>query len=384
MSLGDRRAVQRRHVLQVLAVVVVVVGIEACGSAATQHTAGATRAAQTATTTPSPSASTTFDVTRFGATGDGKSDNTTAFANAIAAAQAAGAGATVSVPPGQFLFSGPARVEPASVLITGVSPITLQGSGRDKTFLIEAVKGKGLLSVFPDGTTVSDMTLDTQTHDGGAALFVRANHTSLLRTRVLGGPDHFAIFYAGPAGAVHGSPTYNVGNVVDDLILDELVCSDGFSWSFQENSSISNVTHTGSRLALYVDADTTVTNYQYTPGPQPCDARNGFWLTPPGNNITIVNFVSSGEGGKVAVTGAGQVSQWVADNVTIRGMTLTGRGYQIAIGDVRNLLLEDCNLGSNAIVVQAQTVAQGSIVRCTYSQLLRQSPAHATIALSTG
>ncbi len=121
--------------------------------------------------------------------------------------------------------------------------------------------------------------------------------------------------------------------------LNELDCNDGFSWSFQQNSSITNVTHTGSRLALYVDQSTTVTDYRYTPGAQQCGARNGFWLTPPANNITIMGFTSSGEGGKVGIIGPAGVGK-VARNVTIQGLTMTASGYTLTIGDVSNLLAD--------------------------------------------
>ena len=195
-------------------------------------------------------------MTAYGANGNGFSDNTAAFASAIIAAQSRGGG-IVFIPSGRYIFSGERAPNPASILIQGAVPITLQGAGRDATSLIEAVPDKGLLSVFSDHTVIADLTLDTQTNGGGAAIFLRADHTSLLHTRVLGGPRHFAIYYAGPATATHAVPTYNVGNVVDDLVLNDLVCDDGFSWSFQEDSRISNVVHTGSRLALYVDMTTT-------------------------------------------------------------------------------------------------------------------------------
>lgn len=348
--------------------------VSACGS--TSVSSNSPTASPSATQISGP----TFDVTAYGANGNGFADNTAAFARAITAAQSRGGG-IVFIPPGRYVFSGEKAPNPASILIKGAVAITLQGAGRDATSLIEAIPDRGLLSVFSDHTVVADLTLDTQTNGGGAAIFLRANHTSLLRTRVLGGPHHFAIYYAGPATATHAVPTYNVGNTVDDLVLNDLVCDDGFSWSFQEDSSISNVVHTGSRLALYVDVSTTVTNYQYTPGQQQCAARNGFWLTPPANDITIVNFVSSGEGGKIGVTGPGDLGR-VANNVTIRGLTLTGTGDQVAIGNVQNLVLDDCRLGDNPIVVVAQQIAQGVLSNCSYSQLVRRAAPGALVTLT--
>jgi hypothetical protein len=349
--------------------------VAACGSASPVPTPRPT-APQT-----SPTASgQTFNVTAYGARGDNRSDNTKAFADAIQAAETSGGG-VVYVPAGKYIFSASKTGTGGSIVIVGTAPITLQGAGRDQTWLIEAKANKGLLGVHIDHSVVEDLTLDTQTNSGGAALFVQANDTSLLRTRVLGGPNHFAIYYAGPKGAKPLTPLYNTGNAVNDLILNELDCNDGFSWSFQQNSSITNVTHTGSRLALYVDQSTTVTSYHYTPGAQQCGARNGFWLTPPADNITIVGFTSSGEGGKVGIIGAKGVGK-VAKNVTIQGLTMTASGYTFTIGDVTNLLLSGCNLGTNNIVINAQAVAQGTVSHCTFGQLLRSGAATAKVTLS--
>ena len=49
-------------------------------------------------------------------------------------------------------------------MIDGTAPITLQGAGRDQTWLIEAKANKGLLGVHIDHTVVEDLTLDTQTN----------------------------------------------------------------------------------------------------------------------------------------------------------------------------------------------------------------------------
>jgi Pectate lyase superfamily protein len=334
---------------------------------------------------PTPQASATprgpvFDVTRFGARGDGSSDNTAAFAQAIASAQTAGGG-TVYVPPGRYLFSTRRTPYPGSVAIEGTVAVTLQGAGRDATTLIQASSDKNLVNVRVDGSVVEDITLDAQTHNGAAAIVVVANHTSLLRARVLGGDKHFAIYYAGPPGASADSPSYNVGNRVNDLDLNDLDCNDGFSWSFQEQSTISDVTHTGSRLALYLDATTTVSDYRYTPGPQQCGARNAVWLTPPAHDITIENFVSAGEGGKIGVISPQHAGR-VATNVTIHGLTMTAPGYQLTIGDVRNLVLDGCDLHGDSIVVVAQVVAQGDVSHCTYGQLLRRSAPGAQVSIA--
>jgi hypothetical protein len=341
---------------------------------------GACGSSSVATTSGAPSSGSRFNVASYGARGDGASDNTRAFATAIAAAEQAGGG-TVFVPAGHYAFSATKTGDPASVVLMGPAPITLEGAGRDSTYLVESHPGKGLLGVQTNGSVVESLTLDTQTHGGGVAIFVRANNTRLLDSRVLGGSRTFALYYAGPKGAKPLAPTYNTGNSVDGLELNELDCNDGFSWSFQENSTINNITHTGSRLALYIDKNTTVSNYRYTTGSQECGARNGFWITPPSVGITITNFTSNGEGGKIGVIGPNGVGK-VAVDVTINGLTMTGTGSTVTIGDVKNLLLENCNLGANDIVIAAQAIAQGSIRQCTYADLTRVSAPDADVAIS--
>jgi hypothetical protein len=322
--------------------------LAACGSPPASSRSSTPRASSTPH-------GTAFDVTAYGARGDGTSDNTMAFAGAISAAQSAGGG-TVYVPAGKYLFSTRHTPYPGSVAIEGTVPITLQGAGRDLTTLIQGSADKNLVNVRVDGTVVEDITLDAQTHEGAAAIVVVANHTTLEHTRVLGGSHHFAIYYAGPQGASPGAPVYNVGNT-------------------------GNVTHRGSRLALYIDRSTTVSGYRYTPGPQPCGARNGFWLTPPSADITINDFVSSGEGGKIGVISPQHAGR-VATNITIRGLTMTRPGYQLTIGDVRNLVLQDCNLGADSIVVATQLVAQGTVSGCTFAQLVRHNAPAAQVSIT--
>lgn len=345
-----------------------VVVLSSCGSSPNSTSSAGPSGSARPSSPIAPPSGQEFDVTAYGAHGDGQTDNTQAFSHAIAAAQTAGGG-TVYVPAGQYVFSQPKTPNPASISVEGSVPVTLMGAGRDSTSLIEAKTGKSLLGVHVDGSTVEGLTLDTKSNNGGVAIFVQANHTNLMHARVLGGSQHFAIYYAGPKGAKPLAPRYNVGNSVNDLDLNELDCNDGFSWSFQQDSTITDVTHTGSRLALYVDVTTTVTNYRYTPGSQQCGARNGFWLTPPAEKITITGFTSSGEGGKVGLIAARGVGK-VAKDVTITGEVMTGSGYNLTIGDVTNLVLQNCNLGSNNILVKAFAVAQGTVSHCTLGQIV--------------
>jgi hypothetical protein len=299
-----------------------------------------------------------FDVTNYGAAGNGTGDNTAAFQAAIAAAQVAGSGSIVSVPAGTYTFS---TGSPASIQIDGTVPITLQGAGRDTTTLQELTGKKDLLSMKCDGTVVQDLTLDTQTFNGGHGLGDGANNTTVQRVRVLGGTRAFAIYYPGPPGATPNNNMHSTGNVVDDLILNDNFTGDGWSFSFQSNASISNVQHTGSRITLYADTSTMVTNYNYTPGTH--GATAGFIVSTPSSNLTITNFVTSGQGGQLKT--APDLAR-VNQNITINGEVMTGGPtFRLLIGDVQGLLVENSTLDN--ITIDPKIIAEGTVTSSTYT-----------------
>jgi Pectate lyase superfamily protein/IPT/TIG domain len=284
-----------------------------------------------------------FDVTTYGAVGDGTGDNTAAFKAAITAAQAAGSGSIVSIPAGTYVFT---TGSPASVQIDGNVSITFAGAGRDTTKLIETTPNRDLVSIKCDHTVIQDLTLDTQTYNGGHPLGDGANYTTVQRMQILDGSNTFGIYFPGPPGA-----------------RDDKYTGDGFSFSFQYGGSISNIWHTGSHITLYVDNQTTVANYYYTPGTQGRTA--GFILSTPCFNITITNFRSSGEGGwiRTAPTPA-RVNQ----NITIDGEIMTGGSSMVLkIGDVQGLLVENSTL--LGIVVDPTIIAQGTVTSSTYTSV---------------
>ncbi len=312
------------------------------------------------------------DVTDYGAHGDAAGDNTASFQAAIAAAQAAGAGSIVWVPSGTYWL---ATGTPASIQIGGSVPIVFAGAGRDSTTLVETTVRKDLLSARSDGTTIQDITLDTQTFDGGHGLGVGGNNTLVQRIRVLGGTQTFAVYYPGPPSAHPGNGLHSEGNVVNDLILNDWYTGDGWSFSFQDNASISNVQHTGSRITLYADTNTTVTDYNYTPGTH--GATAGFVMSTPCDNLTITNFTTSGEGGQIKTApGPGRVNQ----NITINNEQMTGGPtFRLLIGDVQNLLVENSSL--DAIIISPRIIAQGTVQNSTYTSVTHRPQGGATDAI---
>jgi hypothetical protein len=297
--------------------------------------------------------------------GNKTGDNTPAFAAAISAAQSAGGG-IVAVPAGTYDF---ATGSPTSIQIDGTVPIALAGAGRGNTELVELTRRKDLLSISCDGSIVQDLSFDTETHSGGHGIGVRANDTTVQRVAVTSGTLAFGFYYAGPPDAQPGNGLYNTGNVVNDVTLDDHIKSDGFSFSFQKDATISNVVHTGSRLSLYADTDVTVTNYQYTPGGNGANA--GWVISSPCDHITIDNFVSSGEGGQIR--NAPNESR-MNSYITIDDEQMTGGSSErLLIGDVTNLVVENSAL--QQLEFSPNLTTQGVVSATTYSKLVKK-PQH--------
>ena len=294
----------------------------------------------------------TYLVTQFGATTVSQ-NNRSAFQAAFDEA-AIRPGGIVYVPPGTWKIAGHLQL-PA---------ITLEGAGKLKSAIVETVPAADLLSTSKNGTVVEDLTLNTQTYDGGHAFGTIASYTKLQQVDVLRGnqPGHCAFYYAGPSGASRTNLIYSQGNVVNDVYINDQICDDGFSWSFKKNGTISNATQVGSRLALYLDNTDTVTNYYYTPGSQKCDAHQGFGITPPSENISITNFQTDGNGGKISSDSIAYSS-----NIHITGLRfLSTSGFNMQVGGVRGLTITDSNYGSgNSLVFDASVRADPVILSNT-------------------
>jgi hypothetical protein len=180
----------------------------------------------------------------------------------------------------------------------------------------------------------------------------------------------------GPPGAHPGDGLYDQGNVLNDIILNDEVKSDGFSFSFQKNAAISNVVHTGSRISLYADSGVTITNYQYTPGSYGANA--GWVISTPCDHITINNFVSSGQGGQIR--NAPDMTR-VNSYITINGEKMTGpSSSRLLIGDVENLLVENSSL--EGIVISPKFIAQGTVETSTYTSVTKRPAKGATVDIN--
>lgn len=292
------------------------------------------------------------NVTAYGAVGNGRTDSTNAIAKAASVAGARGG--TLYFPPGHYLVGGSGLG--SGVEIRGGHPLTIAGAGSSRVTLTNTNAAGGLLSIRVDHTVVQGLTLDAQSSNTRQALGVVANNVTVQFCRILGGRQFFAIYYAGPAGATPSAPTYNSGNRLLNDYVSDLVANDGISWSFQENSLIENLVHTGSRLALYVDKYVTVQNEVYHPGPQG-GGTAGFWISAPSDHITINNFTSYGMGGIISDNGVS-----VSSNITIANERLMVPGNTLRVDAARGLTIRGCNFGNAGTVLFTGSMATTAVV----------------------
>ena len=315
-----------------------------------------------------------YNVNDYGAYPNG-SDATPGFRRALAAAQANPDGATVMIPAGVYSFTS--RVAPAFAASIQVHrlgrPITVQGPAvphgeRPQVTLVQCVPGQALMSVHTSSTVVQNIGFDCQTNQGGSCFGVGStlvkgqpqggNDTTLLNCTALGssGGKAFTLYYPGPPGANQNAPIYNYGNKVIACTVHDDIADDGFSFSFQSGASVHDITHFGSRLALFMCADSEITDYDYSMNLYCNDQRspqgyvtNGFWITPPSTGITITNFKTSGQGGIIS----GPIQERVSIDVTLNNHQFTNKDetklYGLEIGNVDGLVINGGSFASNFI-----------------------------------
>lgn len=324
---------------------------------------------------PTPVSSPVFNVTSYGAKGNGTTNSSPAIISAIAAAQAHGG--EVYIPAGKFLIMN-------KILIPAGTGITISGAGRSETTLMAGAPGQTIFTVQAGHTTIENATLDAQITGGNPAVLTGASYVWLLHLEVLGAPGgSWPIRFAGGKGtASPAHPTYATGNVVDDVILYDTAPerNDGLGFAFQSNAVIANLVHNGSRIGLYVDKDVTIFNDNYTPNSIGNGGEKGYVITTPSSNIVISHFTSSGWGGKINPVPTANPRDGNT-NITICYEEMTGASSNLfSIGDVTGLSISNSHFGT--IQVQPTQKAQGTFTNSTYASLQEEKKSSgATISL---
>jgi hypothetical protein len=292
-------------------------------------------------------------VTAYGAVGDGRTDSGPAVRQALTVADAVGG--TLYFPTGHYLLSAP---NSGGALSVTTSRLTIAGAGASASVITGLTGGAPVLAIRANHTTVQDLTLDAQSKDLGAALYLVANGATIQRCTLRGGSHFFGIYAAGDAT----SPLGNSGNrLLDDVVNDwtHPPLGDGISWSYQHNSTISNLHHTGSRLALYRDTYVTVTNDTFHPSTRTSQSgvTQGFWVSAPSDHISITNFVSYGNGGRISANNGATNT-----NVTITNDWMVRSGGQLRIDGAPGLIINGCNFGTTNALAFAATVPMSGVV----------------------
>lgn len=310
-----------------------------------------------------------FAITDYdGCTGSGTTNCAGAIQAAIDAAQSHGGG-TVLIPSGTFLVSAskPAVIPPGP-------PVAIIGSGISRTRLIKAanVGHPTLLRIEAPHSVVRDLTFDSQkVKGGGSVVLVTTSYVAIDSVSILGGPrTAWPLRFAGGRGVASPlDPSYAIGNRVNgvNLVDDPPPDDDGLDLSFQENARIENVTEFGSRLGLYVDKNVVVSNYHFNPNPAvPSNAALGYFITAPSSGITITNFTTAGNGGKIGPIPIGSPRP-PNSNIVIDEEHMLDPRYPIFLGDAKNLLIKDSQLGR--VVVEPNYSISGIIEYSSYREL---------------
>lgn len=291
-----------------------------------------------------------FNIWDFGATGSNFGDDTGPVLEAIDKAEVSGG--IVFAPPGTYLLNPPGAG--GSALVISRPGVVLAGAGRGSTKFVLANSSMELLAIngtgaatpgTADGLILSGIAFDTAAYNCQAALAVQANNCLLLDCEVEGGSNIYAIFFAGPQTATQAAPVYNTGNRIENLILTDSFNGDGLSWSFQQHSTIKNVLHNGSRLAIYICDDLAVNDYSYTPGAAvPAGSQNGYYITEPSSDIRIDGF--NLESGGNPVIGNPDATYFVS-NASIRN-SKQAAGSRLRLGDFNHLVLDNVTLPAGA------------------------------------
>jgi polygalacturonase len=325
-------------------------------------------------TPPTPVTSFVFNVTSYGAAGNGTTNSSPAITTAIAAAQAHGG--EVYIPAGKFLIM-------TKIVIPAGTGITISGAGRSETTLMMGAPGQTMFTVQADHTTIENATLDAQITGGNPIVLTGANYVWLLHLEVLGAPGgSWPIRFAGGHGSSPAHPTYATGNVVDDVILYDTAPqqNDGLGFAFQSNAVIANLVHHGSRIGLYVDKDVTIFNDDYTPNSLDNGGEKGYVITTPSSNIVISHFTSSGWGGKINSVPTVH-PRGGNTHITICYEQMTGASSNVfSIGDVTDLSISNSRFGT--VQVDPASEAQGTLTNSTYASLQDEKKSSgATISL---
>lgn len=248
-----------------------------------------------------------FNVTNFGAYGDGVHNDTNAIQAALDAAHAAGGG-TVVMPAGTFLVTGHGDASEGCLKIYSNTTLSGDGMGETEIKLKDGSNEKitGILRT-PSGEVTHDVTIENLTINGN-----RDNT----------GNEVDGLF----TGVEPGSPQADYNITISGVEIKE-VSRYGFDPHEQTtNMLIENcVAHdnTGDGFTLDYISDSVIRNCaSYDNG------RNGFNLVTSSHDVTFIDNVAYGNGAAGLAVQKGSEDRPFIDNVLIQGGSFHDNGQQ--------------------------------------------------------
>ncbi|HEY9676964.1 MAG TPA: glycosyl hydrolase family 28-related protein [Drouetiella sp.] len=164
-----------------------------------------------------------FSVLRYGATGNGTTDDTVAIQNTISAAQSSGLNSVVYFPPGSYLFSSNLTASNVSMSgETGASTTLLSSNNATVNF----TQGQGA-KVY-----IANLTFQPQGGTGGTALNVGENNTQVLNN-TFGSGFTTSLSINSAQSVLVSNNTFNIGTTSHATAISGNSCG---SLSIQQNT----------------------------------------------------------------------------------------------------------------------------------------------------
>jgi hypothetical protein len=307
-------------------------------------------------------------VTKYGADPTGSRDSTSAIRDALSAAEQT-PGATVYFPAGRYLLDQKTKGDAAFVL--SEHAVNLLGAGASRTTIVQEVgakngysQGQGIFEIRTggngqpgggDGSTISGLTLDSATYDGGTTILDFGNNTTISDDVILGprsshdyNKDQFGLRVLDICNHTNLATHHHGNNTVRDLRIVGRGNAGAVDLdiSCQENDTVSNVTDTGNGVALYIDRGVTLDGLTFHPGPIAAGAQP-YIVTPPASNLLIEDVTTYGSGGRFQSSPKGYM---VSASSIVREQMLGGPSTTLRVGDVEQLRIEASKLEAIQII----------------------------------
>jgi len=402
-----RKMNSRRRVVGIGVVALLVASASIVGLEAIRHQPGAavprpitrsstepgavTPPSSTSGSVPQPAGS--ISVVSYGADPSGVKDSTSAFQQAIKAAEAQ-PGGTVYVPPGRYVLDD---LQATECQLCIVAPVHIVGAGPSYVTLVNELgllnpdfgKSRPMIEIRTgphgtpgggDGTTISGLTLNSSEYQAGTDILDFANDTMLSNLNVEAStsnnqynPNTFGVRVIAICNPSNFATIHRVDNTIDNVTITGQggAGNTELDLSCQIGTTVKNVNITGNGMDIYISRNITVNNAtlvgQASVGPAYT------WVINYSSNVMLDNVTTVGSGGVIVQ----HLHNEPASNVTVENEVMQDPNETLFVGDVDGLLLEndqlskiriDPSISATGIRLQGTTVS--GAVMCSHPTLI--------------